>query len=142
MAITPDYSSSLSREPINSSGTPIVNGTFSIVNEVERMQKTFFDDLVTGLDEFVQMIAVDFAQSAQGDAQWSEYFEYLTAYLSKGDLVLTNNAPDDIDQEMADLEYGTPESAPNSLFRMYVQNNKASIDSMAKAKVDRLVPYV
>lgn len=142
MAITPDYSSSLAREPINSSGTPIISGTFSIVNAVDRMQKTFFDDLVTGLDDFVKMISFDFAQSAQGDPQWSEYFEYLKAYLSEGELVLTNDAPDDIDQEMADLEYGTPKSAPNSLFRMYMQDNKAGIDSMAKTAVDRLVPYV
>lgn len=142
MAITPDYSSSLSREPINSSGTPVINGTFSIVSEVTRMQKTFFNDLVKGLDDLVQMVSFDFSQSSQSDPQWREYSEYLNAYLSEGELVLTNDAPDDIDQEMADLEYGTPSSAPNSLFRMYMQDNKSDIDNMAKSVVDRLVPYV
>lgn len=142
MAIPPINSSVNRQTRINSSGKPIVDGTFSIVSEVDKLRTSFFHDLVNNLEEMVKGVQRDFYKTADKDEDWTEYAEYLTASLKQGDLVLSNDAPYDVEQEMVGLEYGTSQSAPHSLFRTYIQDNKADIANKTKDAVDRLIPYV
>ena len=111
---------------------PFISGNFGTADALDEFTNGFVGVLEDLIEELSDSATTEMRYDAIMDAEWMEYAPFLKVGVEDGQIQYGTVA---VAPDITELEYGTPESAPNPLIRSFAAKNKSQFNQDLKERM-------
>ena len=98
---------------------PFISGEFGTSAAIDSLSHDYIDGIVEIIEDLMDLSTSELQDEARMDPEWAPYHPYLKVEVEYGEIQYMFDASSRTENEMTNLEYGTPEASPNPLVRTF-----------------------